>query len=933
MRTQYLLAGTLILAVVHGRLLQAETPPPSQRIGYTELRTNLPGGRHANVRTMRAVVSNIDGTGRAVLAEDLAREADTWTQFAGWSPDGKTAIVGRGWQSPENARWEEEHKQFRHVKEGWLYDSYLVELASGKAENVTAVERVSFYNSGLFFWPGDATKLGFTALIDGNSHPFRMDRDGRNKLDLTKQSREFAYGFSTSPDGKRIAYHKNYQVFLANADGSDAIQIKTGRPFNFVPTWSPDGQWVLFLSGEHYNCHPHVVRADGTGLKKLADRGGYKGVIDFLDVPDFHGGSSDTPVWSTDGKAVFYTALVGKSVELFRSPLEGKPEQLTKSPDGTLHYHPQPSPDGKSLAYGAKRDGVRQLYIMRLADGAETRITNLQAGHAAMWAHWQPMVKLTKTSAAQPKPPEGEPRLLGHWRLAGDGEDASGNGLRATIHDVRFTQKGPDGKTPAATFNGKGSHLHVAAAKKLKLGRGDFTIALWMHTPAVLDDDLGDLVTLYDAKKRIGFNLTLRNNTGVTTCQANNRQLQFGIDAGSEPKWIDEGRPGNAVFPMAMAVHDGKLYVGTSANGKEDVGRVYRHEGADRWIDCGAPDKCNAVSALAVHQGKMYAGSSKYRYAGSSLPESENTHRGGGIYRYEGGTSWTDVGRLPETEAVGGLVVYQGRLHASSLYKPAGFFRYEAERRWTSLPVPDGKRVEALTVFNGHLWASSYDGGRVYRYDGKDWKDVGQLGDNTQTYSFAVQRGKLCVGTWPSGKVYRWEEGSWQDLGRLGKELEVMGMLVHNGQLYAGTLPLAEVYRFDGGQVWTRLTQLDKTPDVRYRRAWTMAQHQGRLFVSTLPSGKIHSLQAGPCVTHDRELPPGWRHVAAVRQGGMLRLYVDGQQVAESAPFEPDMFNLSTDEPLLIGAGPGDFFAGALANVRLYAGALSAAQIARLSTP
>ena len=32
-----------------------------------------------------------------------------------------------------------------------------------------------------------------------------------------------------------------------------------------------------------------MFRADGSGLKKLADRGGYRGVIEFLDVFDFHG--------------------------------------------------------------------------------------------------------------------------------------------------------------------------------------------------------------------------------------------------------------------------------------------------------------------------------------------------------------------------------------------------------------------------------------------------------------------------------------------------------------------------------------------------------------------------------------------------------------------------------------------------------------------
>ncbi len=361
-----------------------------QWIGYTELRTDLTGGRHANVCTMRALVVKTDGTLRRAIANQLADEPGSWTQFAGWSPDGQTAIIGRGWQSAENAQWEEEHKEFRFTPEGWAYDCYLVETVSGKATNVTAVDRVSFYNSGLFFWPEDPSRLGFTALIEGKSHPFRMDRAGHNKTDLTEGTKAFTYGFSSARDGQRIAYHKDYQVFLADRDGSHARQVETGRPFNFAPTWSPDGQWLLFLCGEHYDCHPHIVRADGTGLRKIADRGGYRGMIEFLDVPDFHGGSSDTPVWSADGCGVFYTAQVDQAVELFQVTLDGGITQLTASPAGTLHYHPQPSPDGKWLLYGSKREGVRQLFVMRVADRVERRITDLTSGHAAMWPHWQP---------------------------------------------------------------------------------------------------------------------------------------------------------------------------------------------------------------------------------------------------------------------------------------------------------------------------------------------------------------------------------------------------------------------------------------------------------------------------------------------------------------------------------------------------------------
>jgi len=358
-------------------------------IGYTELCTNLPGGRHSNVVTMRAVVSRADGTERRLVAEELTHQANTWTQFAGWSGDGRLAIIGRGWESPENGRWEEEHQQFRYIAAGWLYDMFVLDLATGAATNLTAVDRVSFHNSGLFFWPNNPTTLGFQAIIDGNSHPFRMDRDGRNKRDLTKGSNEFAYGFSASLDGRRIAYHMSYQLYLADADGSNARLVATGQPFNFAPQWSPDGRYVLFVAGEHYNCHPYVVDASGSGLRKLADRGGYRGVIAFLDVADFHGGSSDIPIWSSDGQLVYYTAQVGPNVELYRVALGGRAERLTSTPDGSLHYHPTPSGDGRWLAYGSKRAGVRQLYVMKLEDRSEYRVTHLEQGRAAMWPHWK----------------------------------------------------------------------------------------------------------------------------------------------------------------------------------------------------------------------------------------------------------------------------------------------------------------------------------------------------------------------------------------------------------------------------------------------------------------------------------------------------------------------------------------------------------------
>lgn len=523
------------------------------------------------------------------------------------------------------------------------------------------------------------------------------------------------------------------------------------------------------------------------------------------------------------------------------------------------------------------------------------------------------------------------PPVIAHWKLAGDAQDSGTHALHGKNQGVKFEPAKPGTRHPGGIFGGKQESITIPHAAALKLGQSDFSISLWAYTAKDLDDDLGDLLSKYDPATRTGFHLTLRNNAGETNSLANTRQLQFGIDQKSEPIWTDAGRPGNSILGFSMTVHEGTLYVGTCEAQPDQTGHVYRYAGDSKWIDCGIPNKANAVSSMAVFEGQLYAGTAKYRLKGSALAESENPNLGGQILRLDGEGKWTPCGQFPEAEGIGGMTVYKGRLYASSLYKPAAIYRYEGDAKWTPLTPPDGKRTVSLGVYNGSLWATSYDNGHIYRYDGETWTDTGATGDNTQNYSFADYQGQLCVGTWPSGKVYRLNaENKWEDMGRLGMELEVMGMLVHNGKYYAGTLPLAEVYRLDGEREWTRLRQLDPT-ETKYRRVWTAAQYAGQVYWSALPTGRIIAMEAGKCVTYDREVPAGWRHIAAVKAGGTLRLYVDGKRVAESTAFDPAKFDLSNEQPLRIGAGSGANFNGRMSDVRLYGAALSDENVAALA--
>ena len=200
----------------------------------------------------------------------------------------------------------------------------------------------------------------------------------------------------TNLEGGRHANVRTSRAMLVRANGTElrefgAAWVDSDNTWTQFAGWSPDGRHLVFVSGQHYDCHPFVVRADGTGLRQLSDRGGYRGVIEFLDVADFHGGSSDVPMWARDGQSIFHTRRYGEAVELVRVDLSGELQRLTMSAAGVQHYHPQPSPDGTRLVYGSLRDGVRQLYVMDLGTGQERQITDLQPGEGALWAHWRPV--------------------------------------------------------------------------------------------------------------------------------------------------------------------------------------------------------------------------------------------------------------------------------------------------------------------------------------------------------------------------------------------------------------------------------------------------------------------------------------------------------------------------------------------------------------
>ena len=536
--------------------------------------------------------------------------------------------------------------------------------------------------------------------------------------------------------------------------------------------------------------------------------------------------------------------------------------------------------------------------------------------------------------------------LIAHWPFTADCHEHAGAGLRVRNHGVQLSESGPRPGMGAAIFDGRSAFLEVEDHPALKWGAHGFTVAGWVHTSARSGDVVGDVIGKFDPGTRTGLHLGILTNAGVTsTAQPNYRNLHFGIDSGRpDTRWEDCGRPGNAVLVAALKVSRNRLYAGTLETGAEERGRLWRYEGDRRWVDLGNPVGCNVVHTVAEFDGALYCGLGRFMGPGSALGELPNRRPGGQVYRLTPEGGWIYCGHpgsedaTPEDAPTVGyasgkaddvlaLTVYRGRLYCVSNHR-RGAFVYVGGETWKYVG-PD-LRILSFTVHGGSLYAL-INGGPVYRYEGgSEWVYAGCPAGSTQTYGAVTSEGRLYVGTWPEGEVHRHDGGeTWTLLGRVGYEREIMAMALYNGKAYVGSLPMANVWRMDGEQ-FTFLGTLD-TASAPLRRVWSMAVFQGKLFAGTLPSGHVYAMEAGKMATWDRIFPEGWRHVAAVRDEGTLRLYVDGVQVAVSTAFDARDYDLDNDRPLTIGFGVNDYFDGLLSDLRLYRQALGDADIVDLA--
>jgi Tol biopolymer transport system component len=304
-----------------------------------------------------------------------------------------------------------------------------------EAKHLRNIQQLTFggQNAEAYF-SSDGKKL----IFQSTREPYKCDQIFTMNLDGTDQRMvSTGKGRTTCSyffgDGKRILYasthlgspdcppkpdyskgyvwaiYPSFDIFTANADGSDVKQLTTTNGYDAEATLSTDGKKIVFTSIRNGDLDIYTMDADGTNVKQLTHELGYDGGPFFSpdgklivyrahhpkteqEIRDYKellaqnlirptyleiwlmnsdgsnkrqitdmGAASFAPSFFPDGKRIIFASNVGSTggmgnFELYAVDLDGKNLERITFTDGFDGF-PMFSPDGKKLVWVSGRNG------------------------------------------------------------------------------------------------------------------------------------------------------------------------------------------------------------------------------------------------------------------------------------------------------------------------------------------------------------------------------------------------------------------------------------------------------------------------------------------------------------------------------------------------------------------------------------------------
>jgi len=171
---------------------------------------------------------------------------------------------------------------------------------------------------------------------------------------------------SQPPADSQLAFVRDDQIYLINADGTGLIQLTdtSGDEQNADPAWSRDGQRLAFARGNwggtHANWNIYTMNADGSNVVQLTT-----------------GGGDTEPAWGPDDRAIVFTSFAAGSagVSVVDADEGGSEERTILLDYPGWDSQPAWSPDGQTITFSSdyrSYDFVSDVYAIN-ADGSDVR--------------------------------------------------------------------------------------------------------------------------------------------------------------------------------------------------------------------------------------------------------------------------------------------------------------------------------------------------------------------------------------------------------------------------------------------------------------------------------------------------------------------------------------------------------------------------------
>jgi serine/threonine protein kinase len=236
-----------------------------------------------------------------------------------------------------------------------------VKISSGKTEGDDGVA-----------WTPDG-HIVYTSSTTGDQDIWVMKGDGSDQKQLTRGARRSS-GSAVSPDGRYIVFASTRtgerRIWRMDIDGSNPKQLTNGTNDQY-PTFTPDGQWVLYVNADA-----------GSTLWKVPIDGGEP-----VQVTDYY---AYKPSVSPDGKWIAALFIETKAKRYYASiiPFEGgKPGVQFDFPLSRMRF--VWTPDSRALIYIVTRGGVSNLWRQPIDGGKPTQITDFNSDQI-FWFDYTP---------------------------------------------------------------------------------------------------------------------------------------------------------------------------------------------------------------------------------------------------------------------------------------------------------------------------------------------------------------------------------------------------------------------------------------------------------------------------------------------------------------------------------------------------------------